>query len=246
MYGDGANFNAILGRVRFGDLGFDVVHLNLHKTFSTPPGGGGPGAGPICVADRLADFLPAPLVERTAEGDLALQRPGRSIGRVQTFHGSVGVLLRAHAYILALGLAGLRAVSESAVLNANYLRSGLRGAYELPYDRQVMHEVVFSASRQKRDSGIRAYDIAKRLIDHGIHPPTIYFPLIVEEALLIEPTDTESREDLDRFVEVLLKIAREAENDPGALRAAPHSAPIGRLDEVNAARHPVLRWDAPG
>jgi glycine cleavage system P protein (glycine dehydrogenase) subunit 2 len=245
MYGDGANFNAILGRVRFGDLGFDVVHLNLHKTFSTPHGGGGPGAGPVCVADHLADYLPDPVIERTGEGGLALKRPPRSIGRVQAFHGSAAVLLRAHAYILALGLAGLRAVSESAVLNANYLRSGLLGAYELPYDRRVMHEVVFSASRQKRESGIHAYDIAKRLIDHGIHPPTIYFPLIVEEALMIEPTDTESREDLDRFVEVLRAIAQEAEDDPDALRAAPRSAPIGRLDEANAARHPVLRWDAP-
>ena len=243
MYGDGANFNAILGRVRFGDLGFDVVHLNLHRTFGTPHGGGGPGAGPVCTTERLAEFLPDPVIAPAADGSLTLATPPRSVGRVQTFHGSVGVLLRAHAYILTLGLPGLRAVSESAVLNANYLRSRLLGSYELPFDGPVMHETVFSASRRKSENGVRAYDIAKRLIDHGIHPPTIYFPLIVDEALMIEPTETESREDLDRFVDVLLAIAREAESDPDMLRSAPHRAPIGRLDETAAARHPILMWD---
>ncbi|MEE9277926.1 MAG: aminomethyl-transferring glycine dehydrogenase subunit GcvPB, partial [Dehalococcoidia bacterium] len=197
VYGDGANLNAIVGRVRFGDLGFDVVHLNLHKTFSTPHGGGGPGAGPVCAGEALDAYLPAPVVERTADGTFALARPAKSIGRLQQFQGSIGVLLRAYAYIRSQGLEGLRAVSGNAVLNANYLRVLLHKHYDLPYDRPVLHEVVFSGARQRRQSDVHTYDIAKRMIDYGLHPPTVYFPLIVEEALMIEPTETESAEGVD-------------------------------------------------
>ena len=242
LYGDGANLNAIVGRVRFGDLGFDVVHLNLHKSFSTPHGGGGPGAGPVCCNEELAPYLPTPVVEEGDGGALRLAAPERSIGRLQQFHGNVGVLIRAYAYLRALGLEGLRAVSQQAVLNANYLRALLHDHYDLPYDRPVLHEVVFSGSRQKREHGVRTYDIAKRLIDYGFHPPTVYFPLIVKEALMIEPTETESRESLDAFAEALIAIAEEAETDPAALHGAPWTAPIGRLDEAAAARRPVLRW----
>ena len=242
LYGDGANLNAILGRVRFGDLGFDVIHLNLHKTFSTPHGGGGPGAGPVCATAELAPFLPAPVVQDARDGLLTLARPVHTIGRVQQFHGSIGVLLRAYAYIRSLGIEGLRAVSENAVLNANYLRARLRDHFDLPYDRPVLHEVVFSGTRQRRAHGIRTYDIAKRLIDFGFHPPTVYFPLIVEEALMIEPTETEAREDLDRFADAMIAIAEESAMDPEVLHGAPATAAVGRLDEANAARHPVLRW----
>ena len=242
VYGDGANLNAILGRVRFGDLGFDVVHLNLHKTFGTPHGGGGPGAGPVCCTQELAPFLPAPVVAEDGRGECAFTYPDQTVGRVQQFHGSVGVLLRAYAYIRTLGVDGLRATSENAVLNASYLRALIDEHFELPYDGPVLHEVVFSGSRQRRDHGVRAYDIAKRLIDHGFHPPTVYFPLIVDEALMIEPTETESREALERFAEAMISIADEAERDPELLRSAPHSSPIGRLDEPDAARHPLLRW----
>ncbi len=241
LYADGANFNAIMGRARYGDLGFDVAHLNLHKSFSTPHGGGGPGAGPVCCSDELAPYLPTPIV---AEGDDAVQlaAPQRSIGRMQQFHGNVGVLLRAYAYMRALGLDGLRAVSGQAVLNANYLRALLHGHYDLPYDRPVLHEVVFSGSRQKREHGVRTYDIAKRLIDHGFHPPTVYFPLIVDEALMIEPTETEPPEAIEALADALIAIAEESASDSDALHSAPHDAPIGRLDETTAARKPILRW----
>jgi glycine dehydrogenase subunit 2 len=241
MYGDGANLNAVLGRVRFGDLGFDVVHLNLHKSFSTPHGGGGPGAGPVLCAPTLAPYLPSPVVEQ-GEGGFVLSRPERSIGQMQQFHGNAGVLLRAYAYIRALGLDGLRAVSEEAVLNANYLWALVRDHYDLPYGGPVLHEVVFSGTRQRREHGIRTYDIAKRLIDYGFHPPTVYFPLIVEEALMIEPTETESRESVEALAAALVAIAEEAASNPEALHEAPTTAPIGRLDETAAARHPVLRW----
>ena len=249
LYGDGANLNAVLGRVRFGDLGFDVVHLNLHKTFSTPHGGGGPGAGPVCCSAELAPFLPAPVVEevvgQAGDGAWRLARPEQSIGRLQQFHGSIGVLIRAYAYIRTLGLAGLRANSGHAVLNANYLWTLLRDTYDLPYGGPVLHEVVFSGARQKRDHGVATYDIAKRLIDHGFHPPTVYFPLIVDEALMIEPTETEPREAVEAFAAAMLAIAGEAETDPAVLQAAPQRAPIGRLDEATAARRPVLRWSPP-
>ena len=242
LYGDGANLNAIIGRVRHGDLGFDVVHLNLHKSFSTPHGGGGPGAGPVCCTPALAPYLPTPVVEEGGDGLVRLVAPERSIGRLQQFHGNAGVLIRAYAYIRALGLDGLRAVSGQAVLNANYLRVLLEGAYELPYDRPVLHEVVFSGSRQRREHGVRTYDIAKRLIDHGFHPPTVYFPLIVEEALMIEPTETEPPEAIEALAAALIAIANEAARDPDTLHGAPWTAPIGRLDETAAARRPVLRW----
>ncbi len=241
LYGDGANLNAVLGRVRFGDLGFDVIHLNLHKSFSTPHGGGGPGAGPVLCAPGLAPYLPAPVVEEP-DGAFVLTRPDRSIGQMQQFHGNVGVLLRAYAYIRALGLDGLRAVSEHAVLNANYLWALTRDHFDLPYGGPVLHEVVYSGIRQRREHGIRTYDIAKRLIDYGFHPPTVYFPLIVEEALMIEPTETESRESIEALAAALVAIAGEAASNPEALHDAPVSSPIGRLDETAAARHPVLRW----
>ena len=242
LYGDGANLNAIMGRARYGDLGFDVVHLNLHKSFSTPHGGGGPGAGPVCCSEELAPYLPTPVVEECEDGLVSLAAPERSIGRLQQFHGNAGVLIRAYAYMRALGLNGLRAVSGQAVLNANYLRVLLNGHYDLPYDRPVLHEVVFSGSRQRLEHGVRTYDIAKRLIDYGFHPPTVYFPLIVEEALMIEPTETEPPEAIEALAEAMIAIAEEAKRDPDILHGAPWSAPIGRLDEATAARRPVLRW----
>jgi glycine dehydrogenase subunit 2 len=240
LYGDGANQNAFLGRARFGDIGFDVVHLNLHKTFSTPHGGGGPGAGPVCVKAHLAPFLPEPVVV-LEDGSYVLSRPQQSIGKTMAFHGNFGVLVRAYAYIRSLGADGLRTISENAVINANYLRSRLKDAYQLAYDRTCLHEAVFSAGRQ-RARGVKALDIAKRLIDYGFHPPTIYFPLIVPEALMIEPTESESRESVDAFCEAMLAIAREAEESPELLKEAPTTAPLRRLDEATAARKPVLRW----
>ena len=242
LYADGANLNAIMGRIRYGDLGFDVAHLNLHKSFSTPHGGGGPGAGPVCCTDELAPYLPTPIVQECEDGLVRLTAPERSIGRLQQFHGNVGVLLRAYAYMRALGLDGLRAVSGQAVLNANYLRVLLHGHYDLPFDRPVLHEVVFSGSRQRREHNVRTYDIAKRLIDHGFHPPTVYFPLIVEEALMIEPTETEPPEAIEALANALIAIAEESATDPETLRAAPWTAPIGRLDETTAARRPILTW----
>ena len=261
-YMDGANLNAILGRFRPGEAGFDVMHFNLHKTFSTPHGGGGPGAGPVGVSPRMAPFLPGPLPV-LAEGDsgevLANARAGRStpgarfaleddgarpdsIGRVRAFTGNFGMFVRAYTYIRSNGDAGLRAVSNDAVLAANYLRVRLADAYELPFDRICKHEVVFSGRRQKREHGVTTLDIAKAILDHGIHPPTIYFPLIVEEALMIEPTETESIETLDVFVDVMHEIARRAESEPDALKRAPETTPVGRLDEASAARRPDLRW----
>jgi glycine dehydrogenase subunit 2 len=245
LYGDGANLNALLGRVKMGDLGFDVVHLNLHKTFSTPHGGGGPGSGPIAVREPLAPFLPTPIVRRReGDGGYVLAAPERSIGRVGLFHGNFGVMVRAYAYIRSLGAAGLREVSENAVLNANYVLARLRDAYRLPYDRRCMHEMVFSGSRQKA-KGVKTLDIAKRLIDYGFHPPTIYFPLMVDEAMLIEPTETESKETLDAFCDAMLAIAREVEEEPEVVRSAPQRAPLRRLDEATAARKPILRWRPP-
>ena len=334
LYGDGANQNAFLGRARFGDMGFDVVHLNLHKTFSTPHGGGGPGAGPVCVKAQLADYLPAPVVERSTlpahpeerrsaaevrlegraehrpsdsrgsgfnltgagagdtetvgesprsarpealvepalsakqpKGRAADQRPdsrgsgfnprgvgegptyrfttpAKTIGKTMAFQGNFGVLLRALTYILSLGGEGLRAVSENAVINANYIQARLRGDYKLARERACMHEVVLSGSRQKA-LGVKTLDIAKRLIDYGFHPPTIYFPLIVDEAMMIEPTETEGKEALDAFCDALLEIAREAQEDPELVRGAPYTAPLRRLDEAAAARKPILRWQPP-
>ena len=246
VYGDGANLNALLGRAKLGDLGFDVVHSNLHKTFSTPHGGGGPGAGPVMVSPRLQPFLPTPVVERieTAEGEerYSLSAPPQTIGRLGAAHGNFGVLVRAYTYIALLGDAGISQISEDAVINANYVLGKLKGHYDLPYDRTYLHEVVFSAGNLKRAHGVGALDVAKRLIDYGIHPPTMYFPLIVDEALMIEPTETESRETLDYFVEVMKTVAREAREDPDLLHGAPHDTPNTRLDEARAARHPDLRW----
>ncbi len=297
--GDGANMTALLGRVKLGALGFDVVHLNLHKTFSTPHGGGGPGAGPVCVGERLLPFLPTPVMERVdtqsvgpptnpllplrsaqgfgspralrssgradekpvraeprsalerseglvearAEATYRFARPPQSIGRLGAFHGNFGVLVRAYAYARALGAEGLRQVSGDAVLTANYVMHALKDVYHLPYDRRCMHEAVFSARRQKA-RGVRALDIAKRLLDHGIHAPTMYFPLIVDEALMIEPTESEGKETLDWFIAVMRQIAKEAEETPEVVTGAPHTTPVSRLDEARAARQPDLRWRA--
>ncbi len=240
VYGDGANMNALLGQVKLGELGFDIVHLNLHKTFSSPHGGGGPGAGPVCVSRALASFLPAPVVEQ-ANGRYRLATPEHSVGKLSAFHGNFGVLLRAYCYIRTLGEAGLRQVSQDAVLNANYLRSELQASYDVAYNRVCLHEVVLSAHRQKAQ-GVRALDIAKRLIDYGFHPPTMYFPLVVDEALMIEPTETEDLETLDAFVAAMRAIAQEAESNPDIVRSAPHDTPNTRMDEARAARQPDLRW----
>ncbi len=244
-YMDGANLNAILGRFKPGEAGFDVMHFNVHKTFSTPHGGGGPGAGPVGVGETLLPFLPSPRVLRADDGSFRLERPGErptSIGRLRSFVGNTGVLVRAYAYIRAHGGSGLREVSDDAVLAANYLRQRVGEAYDIPFDRHCKHEFVASAAGIKKRTGIRTLDIAKRLIDYGFHPPTIYFPLTVEEAMLIEPTETESVETLDAFADALIAIAHEAETDPEIVRSAPHSAPVGRLDEATAARQPNLRW----
>ena len=244
-YMDGANMNAVLGHFRPGQAGFDVMHFNLHKTFSTPHGGGGPGAGPIAVAEHLVPYLPEPLVVREEDGSFRLERHGErpaSIGRMRAYQGSAGVLVRAYAYIRAHGGSGLRQVSEDAVLAANYLRSLVGRAFDLPVEGPCKHEFVASATTIKAETGVRTLDIAKRLIDHGYHPPTIYFPLIVDECLLIEPTETESIETLDAFAEALIAVAREAHEDPELLISAPHDAPVRRLDETTAARKPDLHW----
>jgi glycine dehydrogenase subunit 2 len=243
LYYDGANANAVLGIVRPGDMGFDVVHFNLHKTFATPHGGGGPGSGPIGVKKALIPFLPMPVL--TFDGGwygLAEDRP-LSIGRMHSFYGNFGVIVRAYAYIRAMGPDGLRQVSEDAVLNANYCLSRLKAVYHAPFDRFCMHEAVLTAKNQK-SSGIRTLDIAKRLLDYGYHPPTIYFPLIVAEAMMIEPTETESKETLDGFIATMLAIAAEAATAPDQLHQAPHNTVVGRLDEAAAARKPVTRWKA--
>lgn len=244
VYNDGANFNAILGIASPGDLDIDVMHFNLHKTFSTPHGGGGPGSGPVGVVEKLAAYLPGPIVERIDEEDgprYTWAQPKLSVGKLHAFNGNFGMHVRAYNYIRMHGADGLRQVSEDAVLNANYLRSRLHEAYRVPFDRTCMHEFVASGSIQKKN-GVRTVDIAKRLLDFGIHPPTTYFPLIVSEALMIEPTETESRESLDYFVDAMLQIAREAKDDPGKVTSAPHTTEYKRLDEVGANRNPNLRW----
>ncbi len=246
LYYDGANMNAITGIVRPGDMGFDVVHLNLHKTFAAPHGGGGPGSGPVGVKEFLADFLPVPAVEFDGERyRLDYDRP-LSIGRVKSFYGNFGVMVKAYAYIRALGAGGLRRAAEHAVLNANYVMRRLQPYYDLPYDRHCKHEFVLSGKRQKARQGVRTLDIAKRLLDYGYHPPTIYFPLIVEEAIMIEPTETENLETLEQFVQAMIKIAEEAETNPEKVKGAPLTTPVGRLDEARAARQPDLRYRSSG
>ena len=246
VYGDGANMNALLGVVRPGDLGIDVMHFNLHKTFSTPHGGGGPGSGPVGACEKLIDFLPGPIVDVIEAGDeeeaplFGLVMPAKTIGRVKSFHGHFGVLVRAYAYIRMEGKQGMRAIADHAVLNANYLRAKLRDAYHVPYDRICMHEFV-AEGRWADAPDIRALDVAKRLMDFGFHPPTNYFPLIVHEALMIEPTESESLQVLDAFAEAMLKIAGEAHTNPDVLHTAPHVTPVGRMDEVKAAKDLVLR-----
>ncbi len=245
VYGDGANLNALLGVTRPGDLGFDIMHINLHKTFSTPHGGGGPGSGPVAVAAHLADFLPDPIVGVLEEATDELPplygfvHPSQSIGRIKSFHGHFGIIVRALTYIMMQGPEGLRAIAEHAVLNANYLMELLKGDYTLPYDRDCMHEFVLEGVWSDVE-GIHALDVAKRLMDYGMHPPTNYFPLIVNEALMIEPTETESKQTLDIFVDAMKKIAKEAHDQPELLHEAPHNTPIGRLDEVKAAKDLVL------
>jgi len=242
MYYDGANLNAMLGKCRPGDIGFDVVHINLHKTFATPHGGGGPGAGPVGVAEKLVDFLPISRVARRPDGTYALDYTRRkSIGYIAPFYGNFGVILKAYAYMLILGRAGLIEAAEIAVLNANYCQARLKAHYDLAFDKTCMHECVFSASRQVKN-GVHALDIAKYLIDRGYHPPTIYFPMIVKEALMIEPTETESKETLDVFIDTMIEIARLAQEDPSRVTSAPLRMPVRRLDETKAAREPNLRW----
>jgi glycine dehydrogenase subunit 2 len=259
LYYDGANLNAIMGITRPGDMGFDIVHFNLHKTFTQPHGGGGPGSGPIAVSDRMEPYLPSPqVVRRAAEPadsrrggadgyvyDLDFDRP-KSIGRLRGFQGNYGVFVRSYAYILSLGGEGLREASETAVLNANYLlakmrQAGLLAYLPAAYERMCMHEFVLSGAPMKAQLGIKTLDLAKRLLDHGVHPPTVYFPLIVDEALLIEPTETETKETLDRFVEIVAAVLDEAREDPEIARNAPYSTPVRRLDEAGAARRPVVR-----
>jgi glycine dehydrogenase subunit 2 len=243
VYCDGANLNAMMGIVKLGELGVDMVHLNLHKTFSTPHGGGGPGAGPLAVKKELTPFLPIPVIEKEGETyRFNFNRP-KSIGRIKAFYGNFGVMLKAYAYILSMGAEGLKRASEMAVLNANYLMKRLKEYYHLPYDRPCMHECVFTDRHQERYH-ISTLDIAKRLIDYGFHPPTVYFPLVVKGALMMEPTETESKEGLDRFIETMIAIAKEAEENPYLLREAPRNVKVRRLDEVLAARKPKLKWSS--
>ncbi|AET70193.1 glycine cleavage system protein P [Desulfosporosinus orientis DSM 765] len=242
LYYDGANTNAVMGIARPGDMGFDVVHLNLHKTFATPHGGGGPGAGPVGVKKFLMPFLPKPIVVRNEDGTFALKEDmPLSIGRARSFYANFSVLVKAYSYIRSLGGDGLKAASENAVINANYLMSILKEHYYLPFDRVCKHEFIITPKNLK-STGVHTLDIAKRLLDYGYHPPTIYFPIIVEEAMMIEPTETESIETLDQFAEVLIKIAEEAHQDPDLLKNAPYTTLVTRLDEVGAVRKPNLRW----
>jgi glycine dehydrogenase subunit 2 len=243
MYCDGANMNALVGRARPGDMGFDVMHYNLHKTFSSPHGGGGPGSGPVAVKKMLEPFLPVPHVVKANDGPYSFDydRP-LSIGKIHSYYGSFMAYMRAYLYILYYGRENLRQISENAVLNANYIRAGLQEKLDVAYPGLCMHECVFSAKKQVKANGIKAYDIAKRMMDYGYHPPTIYFPLIAPEALMIEPTETESKETLDEFITAMLSIIREAAEEPELLRNAPTKTPVRRLDEATAARNPDLRW----
>ncbi|MDX1770238.1 MAG: aminomethyl-transferring glycine dehydrogenase subunit GcvPB, partial [Planococcaceae bacterium] len=241
LYYDGANLNAVMSKARPGDMGFDCVHLNLHKTFTGPHGGGGPGSGPVGVKKDLIPFLPKPVLVKTEEGyEFDYNRP-KSIGRVKPFYGNFGINVRAYTYIRSMGPDGLKAITEYAVLNANYMMRRLQPHFDLPYDRHCKHEFVLSGRRQKK-LGVRTLDMAKRLLDFGYHPPTIYFPLNVEEAMMIEPTETESKETLDAFIDAMIQIAKEVEETPEIVQQAPHTTVIKRLDETKAARTPVLRY----
>jgi len=242
VYLDGANLNALMGIAKPGDMGVDVLHINLHKTFSTPHGGGGPGAGPVGVKSFLRDFLPVPRILKKDGSFVLREDSAKSVGRVRSFFGNFGILVRAYAYIISLGSDGLEEASRMALLNANYLRKKLEGAYQLAYPEPCMHECVFTDRLQQRH-GVATLDIAKRLLDYGFHPPTIYFPLVVSGALMIEPTETENREILDAFADAMNSIAREAKEHPDLVKGAPYTTPVGRLDEARAARKPVLRWE---
>jgi len=244
LYYDGANMNAIMGKVRPGDMGFDVIHLNLHKTMSTPHGGGGPGSGPVLVSERLVDFMPTPDVKKNDDGYYFDYNIPDTMGRVAGFYGNMAVLVRAYAYIITMGSDGLKKASEYAVLNANYLKERLKKTYHLYYDTTCMHEFVLSAKKMKEEYGISALDIAKGLLDHGYHPPTIYFPSIVPESIMIEPTETESKETLDGFVDTMLEIYQLAVDDPEKLHEAPLHTAVRRVDEVLAVKQPILKWNA--
>ena len=242
VYLDGANLNALMGVAKPGHMGVDVLHMNLHKTFSTPHGGGGPGAGPVAVKERLRDYLPVPRIVKQGSRFELLEECPKSVGRVRSFFGNFGILVRAYTYMISLGGDGLEEASRMALLNANYIRKKLEKSYQIAYDEPCMHECIFTDKMQHK-FGVSTLDIAKRLLDYGYHPPTIYFPLVVSGALMIEPTETETPETLDGFVEAMLAIAREAKEEPDLVKSAPHSTPVGRLDEARAARKPVLRWD---
>ncbi|EGQ3032712.1 aminomethyl-transferring glycine dehydrogenase subunit GcvPB [Staphylococcus pseudintermedius] len=242
LYYDGANLNAIMDKVRPGDMGFDAVHLNLHKTFTGPHGGGGPGSGPIGVKKELRDYLPKPLVVKNGDRFEYDNDITYSIGRVKPFYGNFGIYLRAYTYIRTMGYQGLKEVSEAAVLNANYMKARLKDTFVIPFDQYCKHEFVLSGTKQKK-LGVRTLDMAKRLLDFGVHPPTVYFPLIVDEGMMIEPTETESKETLDYFCDALIQIAKEAEEDPDKVLEAPHTTIIDRLDETTAARKPILKFE---
>ncbi|MDO4486557.1 MAG: aminomethyl-transferring glycine dehydrogenase subunit GcvPB [Bacillota bacterium] len=242
-YYDGANLNAVMGIVRPGDMGFDVMHMNLHKTFSTPHGGGGPGSGPVACKDFLAGFLPGMRIDKKADGTYDMTAAENTIGSVGEFYGNALVVAKALTYLLTLGREGVPEAARNAVLNANYMKAKLEKEYDIPYDKGCLHEFVISAVELKKETGVSAMDVAKSLIDYGIHPPTIYFPLIVHEALMFEPTETETKETIDNAVSVLLKIKEDAYSDPEKLHGAPHNAAIKRPDEVKAARHPIVRYD---
>jgi len=242
VYGDGANMNAVLGRARPGDCGVDVMQYNLHKTFTTPHGGGGPGSGPVAFKKFLEPYQPGPVVRRDGEAVIVDEDRPHSVGKVRSFYGNFGMMVRAYTYIRELGAEGLKNVTDLAVLNANYVAARLQGEYRLAFDEKVMHEVVFTDRDIEAETGVKTLDIAKRLIDYGFHPPTVYFPLVVRGALMVEPTETETKRTLDRFIEALVAIKREAQTDPALVKAAPTKPRLGRLDEARAARQPRLRW----